>query len=243
MKKPTPTQRAETIVSTQHVQTAPAPAAKAKPIVTAKTTVKPTIKPTAIVTIKPKNTTTPTPRVSLAEIKKYTPLSFGMASTDVLRLKERLQVLGYIGPSMLNNKYTDHTTDAVKAFQKRNAVPATGIADPQTQALLFSQAALTASEGIEESVSVTQTQSKAQKSSSKSSMTGLSGTSSFKFSNTEGPKRTPQPSAPDEYVWIPRTGARYHRRSNCSRMKNPSQVLRSEAIRRGYTPCKVCKPK
>jgi len=41
-------------------------------------------------------------------------------------------------------------------------------------------------------------------------------------------------------VWIPKTGSKYHYRSSCSNMKNPTQVTLEEAIRRGYEPCKKC---
>ncbi|MBQ8165173.1 MAG: hypothetical protein IJZ94_05095 [Clostridia bacterium] len=41
-------------------------------------------------------------------------------------------------------------------------------------------------------------------------------------------------------VWIPRTGSKYHSKSNCSNMKNPTQVTQSQAISRGYEPCKKC---
>ena len=43
-----------------------------------------------------------------------------------------------------------------------------------------------------------------------------------------------------EMVWIPKTGSKYHRKSSCSNMKNPSQVTKGEAERRGYEPCKKC---
>ena len=42
------------------------------------------------------------------------------------------------------------------------------------------------------------------------------------------------------YVWIPRTGSKYHSSSSCSNMKSPSKVKKSEAISRGYTPCSKC---
>lgn len=42
------------------------------------------------------------------------------------------------------------------------------------------------------------------------------------------------------YVWIPRTGEKYHKSSGCSNMKNPSKVSLSEAKRLGYTACKKC---
>lgn len=43
-----------------------------------------------------------------------------------------------------------------------------------------------------------------------------------------------------DMVWIPKSGSKYHSRSSCSNMKNPTQVSRSEAISRGYEPCKKC---
>ena len=43
-----------------------------------------------------------------------------------------------------------------------------------------------------------------------------------------------------EMVWIPKTGSKYHRKSSCSNMKNPSHVSKQVAIQRGYEPCKKC---
>lgn len=43
-----------------------------------------------------------------------------------------------------------------------------------------------------------------------------------------------------EMVWIPRTGSKYHSRSSCSNMKNPSQVTKDQAKSLGYSPCKKC---
>lgn len=43
-----------------------------------------------------------------------------------------------------------------------------------------------------------------------------------------------------EYVWIPNSGIKYHRRSSCSNMKNPSKVTISEAKSLGFTPCGKC---
>ncbi len=43
-----------------------------------------------------------------------------------------------------------------------------------------------------------------------------------------------------EMVWIPRTGSKYHSRSSCSNMKNPSQVTKDKAKSLGYSPCKKC---
>ena len=52
---------------------------------------------------------------------------------------------------------------------------------------------------------------------------------------------TPEPEPVEEtYVWIPRTGAKYHSRSSCSNMKNPSQVTLDSAISMGYGKCSKC---
>lgn len=42
------------------------------------------------------------------------------------------------------------------------------------------------------------------------------------------------------YVYIPRTGHRYHKDSICSGMRDPSYVPLSTAKKRGFTPCKKC---
>lgn len=41
-------------------------------------------------------------------------------------------------------------------------------------------------------------------------------------------------------VWIPASGSKYHSKSSCSNMKNPSKVTKSYAIEMGYTACKRC---
>lgn len=41
-------------------------------------------------------------------------------------------------------------------------------------------------------------------------------------------------------VWIPQTGSKYHCKSDCSGMKDPTQVTLEEAVRRSYEPCKRC---
>ena len=42
------------------------------------------------------------------------------------------------------------------------------------------------------------------------------------------------------YVWIPRTGSKYHAKSSCSNMNDPSYVSINEAIYLGYDPCSKC---
>ena len=45
---------------------------------------------------------------------------------------------------------------------------------------------------------------------------------------------------PEEMVWIPKSGAKYHQNSWCSNMKNPREVTLKYAKKHGYTACKRC---
>lgn len=49
-----------------------------------------------------------------------------------------------------------------------------------------------------------------------------------------------QPQQQEVMVWISATGSKYHSRSSCSNMKNPSQVTLEQAQALGLTPCKKC---
>lgn len=44
----------------------------------------------------------------------------------------------------------------------------------------------------------------------------------------------------DSMVWIPKSPGKYHDKSSCSGMKNPTQVTKEEAEDLGYEPCKKC---
>lgn len=56
---------------------------------------------------------------------------------------------------------------------------------------------------------------------------------------TEATTQATEPT--EEMVWIPTGGGtKYHSRSTCSNMSNPSNVPLSTAISRGFTPCKRC---
>lgn len=57
---------------------------------------------------------------------------------------------------------------------------------------------------------------------------------------TESTTQPPAQPGNTETVWISATGKKYHRKSSCSNMKNPSQISKSDAISRGYEPCKKC---
>ncbi len=58
-------------------------------------------------------------------------------------------------------------------------------------------------------------------------------------SNPE-PQTTTQTETTSGTVWVSQSGSKYHSKSSCSGMKDPSQISLSEAQSRGYTPCKRC---
>ena len=70
----------------------------------------------------------------------YTILQKGDKSDDVLKLQERLYQLGYLN-SDRDGAFGGKTQTAVKAFQERAGLEASGIADSNTQTLLFSDSA------------------------------------------------------------------------------------------------------
>lgn len=43
-----------------------------------------------------------------------------------------------------------------------------------------------------------------------------------------------------KYVWIPKSGTKYHYKKSCGGMRNPSKVKISVAKKKGYTACKKC---
>ncbi len=44
----------------------------------------------------------------------------------------------------------------------------------------------------------------------------------------------------DSYVWIPKSGKKYHNNAKCSNMSGPSKVTVNEAEELGFTKCKRC---
>ena len=64
-------------------------------------------------------------------------LKKGMTGEDVAWVQTRLQELGY--QTVVNHVYDDETFEAVKAFQRQNALTADGLAGPQTFAVLKSE--------------------------------------------------------------------------------------------------------
>lgn len=62
-------------------------------------------------------------------------------------------------------------------------------------------------------------------------------------SHLSGKKTSNKASAVNKnvkYVWIPKSGKKYHYKKNCSGMRNPSKVKVSAAKKKGYTACKKC---
>lgn len=69
---------------------------------------------------------------------------------------------------------------------------------------------------------------------------GNNSTSQQKPTQPAAPETQPLPTPSEQMVWIPKTGTKYHSKSTCSNMKNPTQVTQSVAINRGYSACSKC---
>lgn len=59
-------------------------------------------------------------------------------------------------------------------------------------------------------------------------------------SSTPSTEQNNNTAGSGDMVWIPSSGSKYHSRSSCSNMKNPTQVTKQEAENQGYEPCKKC---
>lgn len=67
----------------------------------------------------------------------YAELQIGDEGDEVLALQEQLAKLKYLTVDTYDGQYGSLTEEAVKAFQNANGLEATGIADSETQRLLF----------------------------------------------------------------------------------------------------------
>ena len=85
---------------------------------------------------------------------QYRPLRYGAKGDDVKALQTRLMELGYYKAKVSGN-YLEVTQSSVVTFQKINGLNMTGIADPDTQEVLFSADALDASQEPKEKVTPT----------------------------------------------------------------------------------------
>lgn len=71
--------------------------------------------------------------------ESYKTLKQGSSGNDVVKMKKRMQELGYFSAgATLSNQYNATTTERVKLFQKANGLKQTGIADATTLMLLYS---------------------------------------------------------------------------------------------------------
>ena len=66
----------------------------------------------------------------------YRPLRYGSDGEDVKNLQTRLPELGYY-KGKISGDYLDATQRAVERFQERNGLEVTGVADPETQQMVF----------------------------------------------------------------------------------------------------------
>ncbi len=76
---------------------------------------------------------------------QYRPLRYGAKGEDVKALQTRLMELGYYKAKISGN-FLEVTQSSVVTFQKINGLEMTGIADPETQEMVFSPEALDASQ-------------------------------------------------------------------------------------------------
>ncbi len=68
---------------------------------------------------------------------EYRPLQYGSSGEDVKQLQTRLTELGYF-TSKISGNYLESSQTAVKEFQERNGLEGTGVADVDTQTLMYS---------------------------------------------------------------------------------------------------------
>ena len=71
----------------------------------------------------------------------YRPLKYGSTGDDVKELQTQLTALGYYKGQIKGN-FLEATQKAVERFQQNNGLKATGVADPDTQEVLFSGKAI-----------------------------------------------------------------------------------------------------
>ena len=71
----------------------------------------------------------------------YRPLHYGSSGDDVRELQTQLTVLGYY-KGQISGNFLDATQKAVERFQQNNSLRVTGVADPDTQEVLFSSRAI-----------------------------------------------------------------------------------------------------
>lgn len=76
------------------------------------------------------------------DLSQYQTLMVGYTGAEVTALKQRMYELDYFKANMVNDSYTAQTDAYVRKFEKVNGIPVDGKADPEMQALLFSDLAI-----------------------------------------------------------------------------------------------------
>jgi hypothetical protein len=75
-------------------------------------------------------------------LSNYRTLTVGSTGPDVARLKQRMYELGYFKTNTVNETFTATTAEYVKEFEITNGLLTDGIADPEMQALFYSDKAI-----------------------------------------------------------------------------------------------------
>ena len=184
------------------------------------TTNEPTVIPisTAIPTDTPIPTNTPTPT---EDPTKYV-LKRGDKNEDVRQLQKRLIELGYLNDSA-DGDFGPKTENAVIAYQKAAGLTASGVCDYNTFKSINSQNAPAAPKPT---ATLKPTNKPSSSGSNKSS--GSSGSSGGSYIGNKSSKKF-------HYSWC----------SSVGKMKSSNKVSlssRSDAISKGYEPCKNCNP-
>jgi hypothetical protein len=73
---------------------------------------------------------------------QYRTLTVGSTGAGVAALKQRMFELGYFKTNTVNESFTTNTAEYVKEFERINGLEVDGIADPEMQALFYSDKAL-----------------------------------------------------------------------------------------------------
>ncbi len=64
--------------------------------------------------------------------------------------------------------------------------------------------------------------------------------SAFDVSDTDSLIEEIPESLIEDEVWVSKSGKKYHAKSGCSGMKNPSGLSKNDAVASGYEACKKC---
>lgn len=166
---------------------------------------------------------------SILDPSAYRSLEQGDQGEDVLALKTRLAELGYFSTATVFSKnYSEATATAVFQFQKDHGLEPTGIADPLTQAILFSDALC--------------------QSAGQLSLTRQPGAGNSPTLRPSQEQRGETEATEKVVAYIGNSNTKKFHRLSCSsikQMKDSNKVSlfsREEAIKKGYVPCKRCNP-